>query len=291
MADLAGADVTVIDKDSHLLKETFRTEACQVIEADLHREDMVGVADELTRNGPVELVVNNVGITTPHRFLEIGPPELDLVLGTNLRGPVAVHRPAGEGADRRPGAGPSTGRHGGAGRSCSSPRCTTGSSPVRRTTASARPAWPCCPGDGQGPRPAPDQGERDLTGLDQDRGGHRHPGAGGEARAAAAAPPARPACPPTSPGSPCSCSATPGRAMSPARTSPWTAGCPSTTGSTSSGPRSVSATRARPAYTSSQRLTGTAGQDGHRSQQPEHHPMAQAHRHLPVVGAVHRSSG
>ena len=55
----------MIDKDSHLPKETFRTEACQVIvEADLHCEDMVGVADELTRNGPVELVVNNVGITT-----------------------------------------------------------------------------------------------------------------------------------------------------------------------------------------------------------------------------------
>ena len=84
---MAGAEVTVIDKDAHQLKETFRTEACQVIEADLHREDVVGVADELTRNGPVELVVNNVGITTPHRLLEIGPSELDLVLGTNLRGP------------------------------------------------------------------------------------------------------------------------------------------------------------------------------------------------------------
>ena len=86
MAHLAGAEVTVIDKDSHLLKETFRTEACQVIEADLHREDMVGVADELTRNGPVELVVNNVGITTPPVAGD-RPPELDLVLGTNLRGP------------------------------------------------------------------------------------------------------------------------------------------------------------------------------------------------------------
>jgi hypothetical protein len=30
------------------------------------------LADELTRNGPVELLVNNVGITTPHRFGEIG---------------------------------------------------------------------------------------------------------------------------------------------------------------------------------------------------------------------------
>jgi NAD(P)-dependent dehydrogenase (short-subunit alcohol dehydrogenase family) len=84
---MAGADVTVIDKDAGQLKEAFRTEDCQVIEADLHKEDVVGLADELTRTGPVELLVNNVGITTPHRLLQIGEPELDLVLGTNLRGP------------------------------------------------------------------------------------------------------------------------------------------------------------------------------------------------------------
>ncbi|HEX3213277.1 MAG TPA: SDR family NAD(P)-dependent oxidoreductase [Actinomycetota bacterium] len=84
---MAGADVTVVDRDAEHLKESFRTEGCQVIEADLYEEDVAGVADELTRNGPVELVVNNVGITTPHRLLEIGPSELDLVLGTNLRGP------------------------------------------------------------------------------------------------------------------------------------------------------------------------------------------------------------
>jgi glucose 1-dehydrogenase len=83
---MAGADVTVIDKDS-LIKDVFRTELCQVMEADLHGEDVVGLADELTVNGPVELLVNNVGITTPHRFLQIGAPELDLVLGTNLKGP------------------------------------------------------------------------------------------------------------------------------------------------------------------------------------------------------------
>jgi len=84
---MAGADVTVIDKDAELLKDAFRTEDCQVIEADLHREDAGALADELTRNGPVELLVNNVGITTPHRLLELGGPDLDLVLGTNLRGP------------------------------------------------------------------------------------------------------------------------------------------------------------------------------------------------------------
>ena len=65
---MAGADVTVIDKDS-LVKEAFRTESCQVMEADLHGEDAVALAEELTVNGPVELLVNNVGITTPHRLL------------------------------------------------------------------------------------------------------------------------------------------------------------------------------------------------------------------------------
>ena len=83
---MAGADVTVIDRDSRV-KDVFRTESCQVMEADLHGEDVVALADELTSNEPVELLVNNVGITTPHRFLQIGGPELDLVLGTNLRGP------------------------------------------------------------------------------------------------------------------------------------------------------------------------------------------------------------
>jgi NAD(P)-dependent dehydrogenase (short-subunit alcohol dehydrogenase family) len=83
---MAGADVTVIDKDSRV-KEVFRTESCQVMEADLHADDVIGLAEELTRNKPVELLVNNVGITTPHRFLQTGAAELDLVLGTNLRGP------------------------------------------------------------------------------------------------------------------------------------------------------------------------------------------------------------
>jgi len=83
---MAGAEVTVIDRDSRV-KDVFRTENCQVMEADLYYEDVVALADELTAQRPVELLVNNVGITTPHRFGQIGPAELDLVLGTNLTGP------------------------------------------------------------------------------------------------------------------------------------------------------------------------------------------------------------
>jgi NAD(P)-dependent dehydrogenase (short-subunit alcohol dehydrogenase family) len=83
---MAGADVTVIDKDS-LVKSVFRTESCQVMEADLYREDVADLADEILAGGPVELLVNNVGITTPHGVMQVGADELDLVLGTNLRGP------------------------------------------------------------------------------------------------------------------------------------------------------------------------------------------------------------
>jgi NAD(P)-dependent dehydrogenase (short-subunit alcohol dehydrogenase family) len=83
---MAGADVTVIDRDRRV-KDVFRTESCQVMEADLYDEDVVALADELTSQRPVELLVNNVGITTPHRLGQIGAAELDLVLGTNLTGP------------------------------------------------------------------------------------------------------------------------------------------------------------------------------------------------------------
>jgi NAD(P)-dependent dehydrogenase (short-subunit alcohol dehydrogenase family) len=82
----AGADVTVVDKDGERLKDVFRDTPVQVLEGDLNG-DVLGLADDLTRNGPVELLVNNVGITTPHRLLEVGGEQLDLVLGTNLKGP------------------------------------------------------------------------------------------------------------------------------------------------------------------------------------------------------------
>ena len=70
---MAGADVTAIDKDAELLKEAFRTEDCQVLGADLYEEDVVALADELTRSSPVELLVNNVGITPSTGSWSWGP--------------------------------------------------------------------------------------------------------------------------------------------------------------------------------------------------------------------------
>src|SRR6266511_6158168 len=84
---MARADVTVVDKDQKSLKLAFGDEPCQILEGDLGADDVVGLADDLARQAPVELIVNNVGVSTRHGFLDIGMPEFDEVLQTNLRGP------------------------------------------------------------------------------------------------------------------------------------------------------------------------------------------------------------
>jgi NAD(P)-dependent dehydrogenase (short-subunit alcohol dehydrogenase family) len=84
---MAGADVTVVDKDQQSLKLAFGAEPCQILEGDLASDDVTGLADDLTRPGPVELIVNNVGVSTRHGFLDIRLSEFDEVLQTNLRGP------------------------------------------------------------------------------------------------------------------------------------------------------------------------------------------------------------
>jgi NAD(P)-dependent dehydrogenase (short-subunit alcohol dehydrogenase family) len=84
---MAGADVTVLDKDEESLTRSFHAESCQLLAGDVSQDHVEELAAELTRERPVELLVNNVGVTLRQRFLEISPPELDEVLRTNLRGP------------------------------------------------------------------------------------------------------------------------------------------------------------------------------------------------------------
>jgi 3-oxoacyl-[acyl-carrier protein] reductase len=84
---MAGADVTVVDKDSQGLKLTFAEEPCHTIEGDLGADDVVGLANDLDGRDPIELIVNNVGVTTPHGFLGITRSMFDEVMSTNLRGP------------------------------------------------------------------------------------------------------------------------------------------------------------------------------------------------------------
>lgn len=81
----AGARVIAVDRDAKAL-QSGRTDWIAV-EADMARHGEA-VAEEIVRaHGPIELIVNNVGITTPHHFLSLKPEDLDLVFNTNLRGP------------------------------------------------------------------------------------------------------------------------------------------------------------------------------------------------------------
>jgi glucose 1-dehydrogenase len=84
---MAGADVIVVDKDDQALERSFSAEPCRLLRGDLGHDDVIGLVEELTVDGPLELVVNNVGVTARQGVLDIGPSELDRVLVTNLRGP------------------------------------------------------------------------------------------------------------------------------------------------------------------------------------------------------------
>jgi glucose 1-dehydrogenase len=83
-----GARVVAIDRDGEALGRAFGAGECEMAEGDLGAPDTTALADAILRDhGPVELLVNNVGIQTDHGFLELEQPDFDLVLGTNLRGP------------------------------------------------------------------------------------------------------------------------------------------------------------------------------------------------------------
>src|SRR5277367_2980974 len=84
-----GAHVIALDLDGQALTSTFADEPDATQRTvDLAKDDTAQLAEELCREiGPIELIVNNVGIDTPHGFLELSEPDFDLVFATNLRGP------------------------------------------------------------------------------------------------------------------------------------------------------------------------------------------------------------
>jgi NAD(P)-dependent dehydrogenase (short-subunit alcohol dehydrogenase family) len=83
----AGAKVTVVDKDERTLHKAFPTQACNLVPADLSG-DNTAVAAGLLEDGPIELIVNNVGVNTERDFLDLRPQDFDQVMATNLRGPL-----------------------------------------------------------------------------------------------------------------------------------------------------------------------------------------------------------
>ncbi|MBW1999441.1 MAG: SDR family NAD(P)-dependent oxidoreductase, partial [Deltaproteobacteria bacterium] len=58
------------------------------IKCDVTREDDVEALVESvnSRLGPVDIMVNNAGVTTPERFLDLTTKKWDLVMGVNLKG-------------------------------------------------------------------------------------------------------------------------------------------------------------------------------------------------------------
>jgi glucose 1-dehydrogenase len=83
----AGAKVTVVDRDRATLECAFARESCHLVTADLAAEHTT-LARQLSEDGPVELIVNNVGINSGQSFLDLEESDFDTVMNTNLRGPL-----------------------------------------------------------------------------------------------------------------------------------------------------------------------------------------------------------
>jgi NAD(P)-dependent dehydrogenase (short-subunit alcohol dehydrogenase family) len=84
----AGAEVLAVDRDRERLQAAFPERQCTPIVADLVEGSGARLADGLlAAHGRIDLVVNNVGISTPHSFLDLEEKDFDLALNTNLREP------------------------------------------------------------------------------------------------------------------------------------------------------------------------------------------------------------
>ena len=83
-----GAFVVAVDKDEDALRALAATEGCISWVGDLAGDDVEHMAENIwQRHGPIHLLVNNAGIDSPQRFLDLDEPDFDRVFRTNLRGP------------------------------------------------------------------------------------------------------------------------------------------------------------------------------------------------------------
>jgi NAD(P)-dependent dehydrogenase (short-subunit alcohol dehydrogenase family) len=83
-----GARVVAVDINDAGLRAAFPGEAVNCVVGDLAGDDTGGLAaDIIATYGPVTLLVNNVGIDTPHDFFSLERPDFERVMATNLRGP------------------------------------------------------------------------------------------------------------------------------------------------------------------------------------------------------------
>ena len=83
-----GARVVAVDKDEQALTESVADRNWSRWVGDLADDGVETLAGDIwDRHGPIQLLVNNVGVDSPRRFLDLSRPDFDLVFDTNLRGP------------------------------------------------------------------------------------------------------------------------------------------------------------------------------------------------------------
>jgi glucose 1-dehydrogenase len=80
------AKVVVVDRARERLEAEFEHDACHVVAGDI-REGAALAERVIEKVGAVELIVNNVGISTEHHFLDVTEESYDRVHDTNLKGP------------------------------------------------------------------------------------------------------------------------------------------------------------------------------------------------------------
>jgi NAD(P)-dependent dehydrogenase (short-subunit alcohol dehydrogenase family) len=84
----AGASVVAVDRDLEALEQSAAGGSLTAVAGDLASDDTEALGRRIwEEHGPIDFVVNNVGIDTPHGFGELDQADYDLVFGTNLRGP------------------------------------------------------------------------------------------------------------------------------------------------------------------------------------------------------------
>jgi NAD(P)-dependent dehydrogenase (short-subunit alcohol dehydrogenase family) len=87
LLDDLGARVVAVDIDRDALEEAFGGGTVVAFPADVSKDGLKLAADLAAAHGPVELLVNNVGVDSEAHFLDLGERDFDRIFATNLRGP------------------------------------------------------------------------------------------------------------------------------------------------------------------------------------------------------------
>jgi NAD(P)-dependent dehydrogenase (short-subunit alcohol dehydrogenase family) len=83
-----GVSVIGVDRDATALARAADDGTLTGVVGDLSSEDAEGLGARICdEHGPIDLLVNNVGLDTPHGFRELTADDYDHVFRTNLRGP------------------------------------------------------------------------------------------------------------------------------------------------------------------------------------------------------------